>query len=306
MRILIAGSGGVGGLLAGALARVHEDTFLYARGESFEAISKKGITIHSSSLGNFTSHPHVSDDPSALGTADVIFLAVKGNTLAACVKEISPACGKHTIIVPLLNGIDVAKQVKRILPAVSVAEGLIYVFSHRTAPGCIEQTAGSLRILFGMDGETNPPVLQEAAALLCKAGFDAAVSDDMRKEIWKKFGVMGGNSAALFALGGPAGRVRSMPGYSDILRAIADEVVEAAKTEGVVLDSDFPANYAAGFATLPDDDMTSLYRDIASGKDPKNTELETVLGAMVRISEKENLPLKWFYQAYQNALKGRV
>lgn len=304
MRILVAGSGGVGGLLAGTLARIHEDTFLYARGDSLQAIRERGLVIRSKAWGDFTSRPHVSDKPEALGKADILFIAVKGNHLTGCLEEIAPALSPQSIIIPLLNGIDAAKRVKEILPAASVAEGVIYVFSHRTAPGEITQTAGSLRIVFGMNGKENPPMLQEMAALLRNAGFDASLSSDMRREIWKKFAVMGGNSAALFALGGPAGHVRTVPGYRMALQEIAKEVMAAAATEGIALDPVFPKTYEEGFASLPDGDMTSLYRDIVSGKDPADTEAESVLGTMVRIGIQKNIPMYWFSIAYGRALQG--
>ncbi|MGI8505788.1 MAG: 2-dehydropantoate 2-reductase N-terminal domain-containing protein, partial [Solirubrobacteraceae bacterium] len=52
-KIAVLGAGGVGGLVAAALARAGEDVVVVAREETAELISRSGIEVRSAALGPF-------------------------------------------------------------------------------------------------------------------------------------------------------------------------------------------------------------------------------------------------------------
>ena len=70
MRIAIMGSGGLGGYFRGMLARAGEDVHFISRGPHLEAMRSHGLTVKTSSIGEFTIPVDVTDDPSEIGTAD--------------------------------------------------------------------------------------------------------------------------------------------------------------------------------------------------------------------------------------------
>ena len=57
MKIAVFGMGGVGGLIGGVLARVHDETYFVARGENLNAIRRGGMRVSSVRLGDFTARP---------------------------------------------------------------------------------------------------------------------------------------------------------------------------------------------------------------------------------------------------------
>ena len=75
MKIMMMGSGGVGGFFGGLLARAGCDVCFIARGAHLTALQKHGLTVESEQRDNF-SIPKVNatDDPATLGIVDIVIL----------------------------------------------------------------------------------------------------------------------------------------------------------------------------------------------------------------------------------------
>jgi 2-dehydropantoate 2-reductase len=77
MRIVILGTGGVGGYFGGRLAQAGEDVTFIARGEHLRAIKANGLRVESSS-GDFAVYPaKATDNVSEVGETDLVVLGVK-------------------------------------------------------------------------------------------------------------------------------------------------------------------------------------------------------------------------------------
>ena len=77
MRIAILGSGGVGGYFGARLAAAGSDVCFIARGAHLAAMRAHGLRVESP-LGNLhLPQVNVTDDPAAVGPADIVFFAVK-------------------------------------------------------------------------------------------------------------------------------------------------------------------------------------------------------------------------------------
>ena len=102
MKIAVFGIGGVGGIVGGALAKDHPDTYFYVRGDNLDAIRRNGLKVESAVFGDFTVRPKLaSDKASELGVMDVILFPARYDLKAAC-EAISPMVrpGRRD---PLLN-----------------------------------------------------------------------------------------------------------------------------------------------------------------------------------------------------------
>jgi len=75
MRIVIFGTGGVGGFFGGRLARAGEDVTFIARGEHLRAIKANGLKVDSPE-GDFLINPaKATDDVDELGETDLVIVA---------------------------------------------------------------------------------------------------------------------------------------------------------------------------------------------------------------------------------------
>lgn len=303
MKILVFGIGGIGGFVGGALARVHEETYFYARGKSLEAIRARGLQVDSKILGTFTVHPkRVSHDPAELGRMDVIILSCKGNGLEEACRDMAPMIDENTVVVPLLNGVLVSELMEKWLPPCHIADGTIRVFSHLEGPGMVQQTAADGKIVMGMKKGPVPKALKETAALLNRGGIPAEVTDDICLASWEKYALMGTNSCLFCYFDGPVGKVRSSKEYEAAVHGAEREVISVAKAKGVHFPENYEDFYVHIFESLPEDTITSLYRDLDSGKKADDTEVHMILGRMVEMGKEMGIPVPYFAKAYERAL----
>ncbi|NLT58609.1 MAG: 2-dehydropantoate 2-reductase [Clostridiales bacterium] len=291
MKIAVFGIGGVGGIVGGALANHHPETYFYVRGQNLEAIRQGGLRVQSVALGDFTAHPKMaSDRAEELGVMDAVLLACKGYDLQAACEAISPMVGPETIVVPLLNGVMVSEMMAPHLPPCVLADGTIHVFSRLEAPGHIVQSAGLCRIALGMKDGSRPAGFEELAALLNGAGIKTVLSQDILLDSWSKYAIMCSNSVVFCHYDGPAGLVHEDPGHEAVLRAVIGDLIAVAAARGVALPADTADRYVAEFAKMPPETMTSLYRDLSGGKPAARTELFHVVGRMVELGEQTGVP----------------
>ena len=282
MKIAIFGIGGVGGIVGGALAKNHEDTFFYVRGEGLKAIKENGLLVESITLGNFIAKPKLASDQSnEFGRMDAIIVACKGCNIKQACEAISPMVGKNTVVITLLNGVLVSDIMKDLLPECILVDGTIRVFSHIESPGHIVHNGGSCSIQVGRKDRSKPKQLEEVCEILNNAGISTIITDNIELESWTKYATMGCSSVAFCYYDGPAGIVRKDKNYEMVLRKIVTDLLLVAEKKGVFISSDFVEKYIEDFKKFSDDTITSLYRDLSSGKSANDTELYHIIGRMI-------------------------
>ena len=82
MRIVVMGSGGLGGYFGGLLARSGVDVRFVARGGHLQALQERGLTVRSVN-GDFTVPVQASADLRGFPPADVVLFCVKTYDAAA-------------------------------------------------------------------------------------------------------------------------------------------------------------------------------------------------------------------------------
>ncbi|SBV92024.1 2-dehydropantoate 2-reductase [uncultured delta proteobacterium] len=304
MKIALFGIGGVGGIVGGALARSHAETYFYVRGENLNAIRRNGLTVQSVLWGDFVAHPkRASDKAAELGIMDAIFVSCKGNSLKAACEAITPMAGPETVVIPLLNGVIVSDIMEPLLPPCILADGTIRVFSRLEKPGHIVQSAGLCSIVFGMKDGSKPAKLEELAAILNNAGVKTTVSGNILVESWAKYAIMCGNSTVLCYYDAPVGKVRENPDHETVLRAVSGELTAVAAAKGVTLPGETTDRFVDDFSKMPPDTMTSLYRDLSGGKPANETELDHIIGRMVTFGQQTGVPTPYHKAAYERFVK---
>ena len=101
MKILIMGTGGVGGYYGGLLAQQGNEVTFIARGEHLNAIRQNGLKVNSI-YGDFTISPaNATDDPGKVGPLDLILFSVKTYSTDQAAQAIRPAVGPQTAVLSL-------------------------------------------------------------------------------------------------------------------------------------------------------------------------------------------------------------
>ena len=125
-KIAVIGIGGVGGYIAGMLAKAYPHVTMVARGARAESIRKNGLVLHSDYKGEIVARPERVASVREMGQQDYIFICVKNYSLAEVCESIRDMVTDDTVIIPVMNGVDPGENIRRLVGKGTVVDSLIY------------------------------------------------------------------------------------------------------------------------------------------------------------------------------------
>lgn len=286
MRIVVFGTGGVGGFFGGRLARAGEDVTFIARGEHLRAIKANGLRVDSPD-GDFLIHPaKATDNLSEVGETDLVILGVKAWQVPEAAREIKPLVGPGTTVLPLQNGVDAVSQLVEALGSQNVIGGLCRIVSFVVGPGHIRHEGFAPTIAIGELDNSRTERIAKIEEVFNHAGLDTTIADDIQVALWTKFLFIASFSGVGALADAPAGVVRTDPKWRGYIISAMDEIYALAHARGVNLPADSVAKVIGFVDGLPDEATSSMQRDIAAGKP---SELESQNGAVVRMARESGV-----------------
>jgi len=277
MKIVVIGTGGVGGFFGGKIAKAGYDVTFIARGKHLEAIATKGLKVKSIE-GDFTVYPKVIDKIGEVKNPDLIILGVKSWQVIEVAKQIKPILMKETMVLPLQNGADNADKLLSVLPKENVLAGLSRIVSKIESPGIINHFAFVPQINFGEYDNKQTERIQKVKTVFDKAGFKNFISKDIHLDIWRKFlfiatiSGIGALTRAVF------GVMREDKAIRKMILETANEIKQIANAKGISLtESDIEISMQA----IDNNDYNttaSMQRDMMEGRP---SELENFNGYIV-------------------------
>ncbi len=266
MKILVYGTGGVGGYFGGRLAQAGHDVTFIARNESLKAIKENGLIVKSVN-GDFTIKPaKATDDISEIKSPDLVIFGLKSWQIKDAAKHLKSIITEETMVMPLQNGADNMEKLREVLPKKNVLAGFCRIYSKKEAPGVINHFQFDPEIIFGeLDNEKSKRVLK-LNEIFNNSGFKGIIPDDIHKAIWKKFSFI----ATVSGLGGltrvSIGKMWEDDYLQDILKKTGLEIQAIAQAKGVDFNDE---DVAQLFQFIGNQGMTataSTQRDIMAGR----------------------------------------
>jgi 2-dehydropantoate 2-reductase len=275
MRILVAGPGAVGGLVAARLAEGGQDVTVLARPRRAERLREDGLRLAGAGVegGTHTVRVAVLTAAELASRYDAVLLAVKSDALDQVMADIAPAVGPGTAIVPFLNGMAHLETLAGRF-GTAVLGGVLRVATDLADDGTIRVLAPMFEVELGeLDGSPSARADQLAAAFR-DAGADVAVRADIVGAMWAKWVFIASIGAVTSLMRAPVGDIVAVPGGDDFARSVLAEAAGAAAAAGhPVPHGQLTATErtltAAGSPTT-----SSLSRDLMAGRP---TEVEAVL-----------------------------
>ncbi len=290
MKFCIIGTGGVGGYFGAKIARSGtEEVWFIARGAHLEAMRTSGLRITATDEQFVIPPGRMSDRFADVGPCDVVLVCVKAYDTESVARRLGPLLARHTIVISLQNGVDNEETIARLIPAGRVFGGIAYIYSTITAPGQISETGGPRMIVFGPLEKGAAAQDQDAIRILScmrKAGIQAAVSADIRSELWKKFVFISavGGLTALSRL--TLGEILAVGPTCRLLQDAMREGVEVARAAGAVIEPDFVETTFRKLERYDNATRSSMYYDLSHGKP---LEVEALSGAVVRYGRESGI-----------------
>ena len=286
MRIVVFGTGGVGGFFGGRLAHAGEDVTFIARGEHLSAIKANGLKVDST-LGDFVVFPaKATDDVSEIGELDLVIVGVKAWQVPEAARTMKPLVGPGTTVLPLQNGVDAVPQLVHELGPEKVIGGLCRIVSFVVGPGHIKHAGFTPSIVIGEIDNRRTDRINAIEAMFKRADLEITVPPDIQAALWTKFLFIASFSGVGALANAPAGVVRSDPTWRTQIIKAMEEIYTLARTRGINLPPNAVETSMAAVDALPEEGTSSMQRDVAAGKP---SELESQNGAVVRLARESGV-----------------
>lgn len=283
MKIAMMGSGGVGGYFGARLAAGGHDVSFIARGAHLAAMKRDGLKVISAQHGDVTVKPaQATDDPSDVGVADAVIIAVKLWDTEAAGRAVMAMVGPGTLVISLQNGIAAEDILAPIVGADRLAGGAAFIASAIEAPGVIKHIGTIQRMVIGELGGGITPRITGFTEACREAGIDAEASGDITRILWEKFVFLCGLSGTTTMLQKTAGPIREDPEHRRLLTDIMEEVALVARAKGIALPADFVEGRLEFFDGLPAEMTSSTHHDLDRGN---RLEIPWLAGSVVRLGD---------------------
>lgn len=289
MKFVICGAGAVGAYIAAGMARAGLDVTLLARGTQLRAIQDGGVRVVSPD-GDFQARPKTTGDLESIGPADVVFLAVKAQSLPQLAPRLGCLLGPETCVVSLQNGVpwwftplervDPGGVIAAAIDARRVVGSLVYFATEITEPGVVRHIEGH-RISIGEPDGARSARCRAIAGALIASGLRCPITTHIRQEIWVKIlGNVAFNPISVLT-GATLARMTADPDVAALVRAIMAEVGYVARRLGMELPVTIEQRMAG--AAKVGEHKTSMLQDLEAGRP---LELEAVAGAVLELGER--------------------
>ena len=304
MKFLIVGAGAVGAYIGAMMSRQGYDVTLHARGPHLCAMQEKGVRVISAD-DDFVAHPRLVADLKDAGPMDVVFLCVKAHGLPPLAAQLAPVLGPETAVVSTQNGIpwwyfqndggplagtrlervDPGGVVSQAIEARRVIGSLIYFSTEIIEPGVVKHNEGTRMSLGEPDGSRSERIKKIAEALIA-SGLRAPVTTHLRNEIWVKIlGNVAFNPISALT-GATLAQMLTNPETTNLVRNIMQETEALTEKLGVKMQVSIEQRMAG--AAKVGEHKTSMLQDFEAGRP---IELEAVVGAVVELGERLNIPM---------------
>ena len=303
MKVCIYGAGAIGGWIGSGLARAGCDVSVVARGETLAALQQHGLRVLQ---GGQVSAQVVacSAEPGTLGVQDLVVISVKAPSLPEVVRHIAPLIGPDTVVMTAMNGVpwwflqgfggalagrqlastDPDGALARAISAHHIVGCVVHASCALEAPGLVRHHFGNKLIIGEPSGGISARV-EQLAALLARAGFEAPVSSQIQADIWfKLWGNMTVNPVSAMT-----GATTDLILQDDLVRGFISSVMLEAK--------DIGARIGIAMDQQPEDRhavtlklgafKTSMLQDVEAGR---AVELDALVAAVSELGTLTRVP----------------
>jgi 2-dehydropantoate 2-reductase len=308
MRICVVGVGGVGGYFGGKLTdafqdRPESDTQIYfvARGDHLSAIKRNGLVLKTSDDEELKCYPRMAtDDFGALPEVSVFIVAVKGYDLDEVSRELSHWVKKETVILPLLNGVDIRERMQKYITTAIILPACVYISSFIEGFGIVGQSGSPGRMIIGSDPDTGYSP-DDLVKVIHKASIPCDFRKDAYPAIWEKYIFIASYGLVSARFNKTLGEIYEDDPLRSLVRKIMEEILKIATVQRVSLSEGIVDASLRKAQLFPRDTRTSLQRDIHQGKG--KSELDLFGGTIVHQGIHFHIPTPVTKQIYKELLQ---
>lgn len=299
-KIAVIGIGGVGGYVAGMLAKAYPHVTMVARGARGESIRENGLVLHSDYKGEIVAKPERVASVREMEQQDYIFICVKNYSLEDVCENIRDMVTDDTVIIPVMNGVDPGEKIRSLIGRGMVVDSLIYTVAFANADFSISQQDTFTWLCIGIKNadQGQQEKVTQVAEILKGADIDYKDDGDIEVEIWRKYILNCAFNVMTAFYDNTIGELRRDPVKAQQYETLVWEAASVGRAKGVALTDEHIQEVIHKFRHVHADNATSsLQRDFQICK--KQTELETFSGYIVQEAKRLGVSIPLSEEMYQ-------
>ncbi len=307
-RVCIYGTGGVGGYFGGRIADAFRkdkdnkrEVYFIARGEHLKAIQQNGILVNTPERIIKSAPTKATQNFSEIPSPDLILLCTKSYDLQTAVEAIKVRTEQTTVVIPLLNGVDIYERIRNSLESGIVLPSCVYLGTHIEKPGVINQSGGNGIILSGKDPRFPLYTADSVRTFFKELSIGFEWNDNPYPAIWDKFVFIAAFGLVTAFSGKPLGAVIENKELSQIVCGIIQEIVSIATKKAVILPEDIIERTIKKANNFPYNTKTSYQRDLEAW--PKPNEGDLYGGVIIREGKALGVPTPITESVYSHILR---
>ena len=293
-RILVVGTGAIGGFYGGKLAQAGARVATLCRSD-YEAVKSDGIRVNST-YGNFHFVPEkVIRDLKEYGSPpDYLLVALKVLPEINTAEIVKEGVGPDTAIVLLQNGVGIEEPVARAFPNNQIISGLAFICVTRTAPGHIDHVDFG-RLVIGRFPVGKSDKTDLLGGLFNDSGVPCTVSEDVVTDRWRKL-VWNApfNPISVLAGGADTKAMVDNPESLELARQVMEEVCKVAEAVGHPLPAGVVEENIEGTRRMSPY-KSSMLVDFEAGRP---MEVEAILGNGIRAAKRHKVAVPHMESLY--------
>lgn len=287
MKIVVVGSGAIGGLFGSIMTKNGQDPLLVdIWAEHVEVMQKSGLTVVGLDGKEEVVKVRATVNIEDADTPDLILMSVKSYDTEQAARDCLKIVGPKTIVMTVQNGVGNVDKIGEVLGYDRVIAGTTTFGSTILGPGKIKPSGIGEITLGEQDGKITPR-LQGLVDTLTKSGFVMHTSDGVDSLIWSKLVVNVGINAITAITMVLNGELLDYEETKHLQALAVAESEAVAKAKGIKFLFDDMIKHVMDVSRSTGTNKSSMRQDIERGK---KTEIDFINGAIVTEGSKLGIP----------------
>lgn len=308
MNIAVVGAGGVGGYFGGKLTQILDidrklEIFFVARGQHLKKIQKNGLILDTEEGELICKPTKATENISELPVLDLCLICVKSFDLDEILIPLKKKISVKTMILPLLNGVDIYERIRNIISHGIIFPACAYIGTHIEKNGKVIQRGGTCTIHFGGDPNNNY-VDKSIFKLFKKSEIKYNWMNNPYTEIWSKYIFIASFGLVTANFDKTIGEVLESNEFSNYVKLIMGEIVAIAAKKGVILPPSVETDSYEKAKKFPFDTKTSFQRNFKDSKKPDERDLFG--GTIIRMGKEYGVSTDMTRQIYDSIQKKKI